>query len=377
MIYLDNAATTKVSSEVRNAMLSCLEYDYGNPGSIHSCGRHASKLVDKYRTSIAGIINALPEQIVFTSGGSEANSLAILGVLQHLREHGKNHIVTSKMEHKSVLNPIMKSGFDVTYIQPDEKGCVSAQDVEDAILDRTGLVSIMCVNNEIGSINDIKAIGDICKLHGVLFHTDCVQAFGHVAIDVSECGVDFMSASAHKIHGPKGVGLLYVRDKSKLDPFILGGSQEFGVRAGTENVPGIVGFGVAAADAVKCIGWNKQRYLQNASELTRRLFREFGETMHMNGSPMEGSHICNLRFDGVDGETLVLALSAEGVMVSAGSACDSYSAEPSHVLKAIGLTDDGARSSIRVSMSGLTSYSDIVKASNAITKCVRELRRSP
>lgn len=377
MIYLDNAATTKVSSEVRNAMLSCLEYDYGNPGSIHSCGRHASKLVDKYRTSIAGIINALPEQVVFTSGGSEANSLAILGVLPYLREHGKNHIITSKMEHKSVLNPIMKSGFDVTYIQPDEKGCISAQDVEDAILDRTGLVSVMCVNNEIGSMNDIKAIGGICKLHGVLFHTDCVQAFGHVTIDVSECEVDFMSASAHKIHGPKGVGLLYARDKSKLDSFILGGSQEFGVRAGTENVPGIVGFGVAAADAVKCIGWNKQRYLQNVSELTRRLFREFGETMHVNGSPMEGSHICNLRFDGVDGETLVLALSAEGVMVSAGSACNSYSAEPSHVLKAIGLTDDEARSSIRVSMSGLTSYSDIVKASNAITKCVRELRRSP
>lgn len=378
MIYLDNAATTKVAREVQEAMFKYMEHDYGNPGSIHSAGRTASRAIQDARVKIGKIINGRPENVIFTSGGSEANSLAILGISSHLEKCGLTHIVTTAVEHKSVLNPLIKLAFDgkfvVTRVLPDKNGNISIDDIKESITSKTGLVSVMGVNNELGNKYDINQIGTFCKEHGILFHTDCVQAFGQIPLNIEQGNIDFLSASAHKIHGPKGTGFLWSRFKGIVDPMILGGSQEFGMRAGTENVPGIVGFGVAAELAAQRMSQEKNEYINKIGELNRRLFSEFGETIHINGMPYEGSKTVNYRFDGVDGETLVLALNSAGVMVSAGSACTAHSAEPSHVLKACGLTNQEARSSIRVSLSNETTMKDVVQASDLIIQNVKMLK---
>ena len=378
MIYLDNAATTKVSQEVRDAMFECMENNYGNPGSIHSAGRDAYKAVWDAKVKLGNIINGEPEHVIFTSGGSEANNLALRGISSHLEQLGLTHIITTAVEHKSVLNPLKQLSFDgrfdVTYIKPDEDGSISLQKIKDSITDKTGVLSVMGVNNETGNLHDLKALGNLCRREQLFFHTDCVQAFCQTPIDVNEFEIDFLTASAHKIHGPKGVGMLWCRFNHMIDPIILGGKQEFGLRAGTENVPGIVGFGVAAELAAKRIESEKNEYTRKINELNRRLFSELGETIHINGTPYEGSKTINYRFDGVDGETLVLALNAAGIMVSAGSACNSHSAEASHVLKAYGLTDRESRSSIRISLSKYTTMEDIIFAADQIIQSVRILR---
>jgi cysteine desulfurase len=378
MIYLDNAATTKVSQEVRDAMFECMENNYGNPGSIHSAGRDAYKAVWDAKVKLGNIINGEPEHVIFTSGGSEANNLALMGISSHLEQLGLTHIITTAVEHKSVLNPLKQLSFDgrfdVTYIKPDEDGSISLQKIKDSITDKTGVLSVMGVNNETGNLHDLKALGNLCRREQLLFHTDCVQAFCQTPIDVDEFEIDFLTASAHKIHGPKGVGMLWCRFNNMIDPIILGGKQEFGLRAGTENVPGIVGFGVAAELAAKIMESEKNEHTRKINELNRRLFSELGETIHINGTPYEGSKTINYRFDGIDGETLVLALNAAGIMVSAGSACNSHSAEASHVLKAYGLTDRESRSSIRISLSKYTTMEDIIFVADQIIQSVRMLR---
>lgn len=378
MIYLDSAATTKVSPEVRDAMLECMENNYGNPGSIHSLGRAAQKTIWDARVKIGNIINGEPVHVVFTSGGSEANNLVLTGMSSHLEQLGLTHIITTAVEHKSVLNPLKQLSFNgrfnVTYIKPEADGSISLQKIKDSITDKTGLLSVMGVNNETGNLQNLKEIGDLCEREKLFFHTDCVQAFCQTPIDVEECHIDFLTASAHKIYGPKGVGMLWCRFNHMIDPIILGGSQEFELRAGTENVHGIAGFGVAAELAAQKIGHEKNENISKINELNRRLFSELGETIHINGTPYEGSKIINYRFDGIDGETLVLALNSVGVVVSAGSACTAHSAEPSHVLKAYGLTDQEARSSIRISLSKYTTMEDIATAADQIINSVKMLK---
>lgn len=374
MIYLDNAATTKVSDEVVKAMLPYMTSMYGNAGSVHSMGRSAHEAIEEARKRVATPINADPSGIIFTSCASEANNMAILGLEAYLKKSGKTHIITSNAEHPSVLEAMKKmsgQGFFVTYLPINSNGCVDPVTLKEAIREDTGLVSIMGVNNELGSLNDLAKIGEICG-KDILFHTDCVQAYGNTDIDVKSFSVDFLSASGHKIHAPKGVGFLYAADPSLLKPLIVGGGQENGLRSGTENVPGIVALGVAAQEA------NLPENREHGDKLVLLIdaLKKCGVSdFYVNVSPHTGSRTVNLRFYGVDGETLVMMLSTKGVMVSAGSACSAHSAVPSHVLKAIGLTDLQAKSSIRVSISRYTRKEELLVAAQMIADCVQVLRR--
>lgn len=375
MIYLDNAATTKVSLEVLEAMLPYMTEDYGNPGSIHAAGLSAAKAVVRAREQCAAAINASPEQIIFTSGGSEANNLAIIGIAEYLKKIGKTHIVTTMVEHPSVLNAtkyLFGHGFEVTYCPVDPLGRLRFGELESLIRPNTGLISVMAVNNEIGNYYDFDAIGALCRDRDILFHSDCVQAFGTRHINVDQINIDFLSVSGHKFHAPKGCGFLFARHKTILQPLIHGGEQEFGLRAGTTNVPSIVGLGVAAERAAGSIG----RSITAGNLLQRALLTEIGELtgVTINGNPKTCGKILNLRFDGVDSETLLLLLSSRGVMVSAGSACSAHSSTPSHVLKAIGLTDDQARNSIRVSFSTDTTVEEVKEAGHIIAESVKVLR---
>lgn len=375
MIYLDNAATTQVSRRVVDAMLPYFTEMYGNAGSIHTMGTTAAKALQKAREQCAKPLNANPDNIIFTSGGSEANTLAIVGLAEHLKSIGKTHIITTKVEHPSVLEAMKRlfyMGFEITYLSPDRRGNIDATDVVNAIRKSTGLVSIMAVNNETGNSYDICRIGARCKKQGILFHTDCVQAYGNMHIDVEAYHIDFLTVSGHKFHAQKGVGFLYAKHKEFLRPVILGGGQEFTLRSGTENVPAIVGMGEAAEAAYEALALqdNSGKRKLFLNELTK----ELGE-VRINGCPYGGSKTINLCFDGVDGETLLLLLNNKGVFVSAGSACSAHSAVPSHVLTAIGLTSDEARSSIRVSFSTHTSNEEICEAARIIADSVKKLQR--
>lgn len=375
MIYLDNAATTGVSPEVLGAMLPYMTEHYGNPGSIHAAGMTAAQAVVHAREQCAAAINASPEQIIFTSGGSEANNLAIIGLAEHLKKTGKTHIITTAVEHPSVLNAtkyLFHHGLEVTYCPVDSSGRIDFGVLEYAIRPNTGLISVMAVNNEIGNYYDIAAIGDLCHDRDILFHSDCVQAFGARSLDVEQNHIDFLSVSGHKFHAPKGCGFLFARHKTLLQPLIHGGGQEFGLRAGTTNVPSIVGLGLAAERAAG----NVSRSFEAGRLLQRNFLTEVGElpSITINGNPKSVSKILNLRIDGVDGETLLLLLSSRGVMVSAGSACSAHSHTPSHVLKALGLTDDQARSSIRVSVSADTTEDEIREASRIMAESIKLLR---
>ena len=386
MIYLDNAATTKIHPEVLSVMDACAEQAFANPGSIHSAGWYAKQLVEEARAQVAKVVRADPQNIIFTSGGSEANALALLGAADHLREAGRTHILISSIEHKSVLNcgkRLTELGFDVEYIPATETGKIDPNIVLSMVRPETGLVSVMKVNNETGVVNEIQRIAEHCHSKGILFHTDCVQAYGKWYINVTETPIDFLSVSAHKLHGPKGVGCLYARDRSILKPLIPGGSQEFGLRAGTENVQGIVGFGKAAEISQR--DWaqegdepepDKTVECRGVYDLLTHVRLKLKDICHVNGAPPLFGLICSLRFDGVSGESLVLLLSSKGVMVSAGSACTSNSNKPSHVLKAMGLTDEEARSSIRISVAeGLTAR-QTDEAAEAIVSSVLELRKA-
>lgn len=384
MIYLDNAATTKVAPEVLEAMMPYLTDEYGNAGSTYKFGRNAMAAIQKARAQVANLFNCSSDNVIFTSGGSESNNMVFQGLRHKLMEAGKKHLVVSAIEHDSVLKAaemLTKDGFYITYVAPDKDGYIRPRVVSEAITEETGLVSVMYVNNEIGTVNDIKELGTICRQKNVLFHTDCVQAAGQYAIDVNECCIDFASISSHKIHGAKGIGALYVRNPD-IQPLICGGSeQEHGLRGGTENVSGIVGFGKAAeltlehlcVDMIEASVLKQQFYMR-----LHDTFKEAGgdiDTIHVNGHPIvEPGKILNIRIDGVDAETLLLMLDARDICISAGSACRSHEANPSHVLKAMGLTDDESRSSIRISFSRYNTEDEVFEAAEKIALCARALQ---
>lgn len=383
MIYLDNAATTQVAPEVLDAMMPYLTSEYGNAGTLYSFGRSAADAIQKARAQVATLFGCTPDHVLFTSGGSESNNTVFKGLRHKLTEQGKKHLVISATEHDSVLKAaesLTKDGFYITYIKPGSDGCISTKAVEAAIHEDTGLVSVMFVNNETGVVNDINEIGRICRQHEVMFHTDCVQAAGQYELSVHKNDVDFASVSSHKIHGPKGVGALYVREKDFL-PLVCGGAeQEFGLRGGTENVPGIVGFGTATNIAVEnmhddliSVSMLKQRFYMALLENFSRLDLPT-DCIHVNGHPViEPGKTLNLRFDCVDAQTLLLMLDASGVCVSAGSACRSHEAEPSHVLMAMGLTADEARGSIRISFSKYNTADEVESAAKSVASCVYSL----
>jgi len=376
LIYLDNAATTPLADAVRQAMEPYFGAFYGNPSSVHRAGREARAAVERAREQTARAIGADPSEILFTSGGTEADNTAIIGTALAHREQGR-HIVTTSIEHHAVLHTcqfLQTLGFDVTYVAPQADGRIRVQDVVDALRDDTILVSVMMVNNETGAIQPIAEIGRVTRERGIKFHTDAVQAAGLLELDVAQLGVDLLSLSGHKLHGPKGVGALYVHKKARITPFQHGGSQERDRRAGTENLPGIVGFGTAIAAAVA----QREQKLAHIAELRdvmmTTLAREL-DNLHVN-SPVDGlPAILNVTFAGVAGEALLMNLDMQGIAASAGSACTAGSIQPSHVLLAMGLAPEQVKSAIRFSFSGHNTREEVEAAAQKTVAIVQRLRR--
>ena len=375
-IYLDNAATTAVSPAVVEAMLPCFTQVYGNASSVHSHGREAKRAVENARRQVARALNAaIPQEIYFTAGGSESDNWAIKGAAL---ARGSGHIITTAIEHHAVLHTcewLEKRGFSVTYLPVDEYGRVTAAQVEAALRADTLLVSVMAANNEVGTLEPIGEIGALCRARGVLFHTDAVQAVGAIPLDVQDMNIDLLSLSGHKLHGPKGVGALYIRKGVKIDSLIHGGAQERGFRAGTENVPGIVGLGKAIEIAHASLADNAARMTALRDKLIARLMDRIPGT-RLNGHPTErlpGN--INLSFDGVEGEALLLRLDLAGVAGSSGSACTSGTLDPSHVLMALGLTEAAAHGSLRLSLGTDTTAEDIAAVADILPPIVADLRR--
>lgn len=384
MIYLDNAATTPLDPEVYSAMLPYLSWgqdNFGNPGSLHCLGRKAREAVENARVQVAEFIGSEPEQIIFTSGGSEGNSLVFFGLADYLEKQNKKSLFVSAIEHDSVLKAAralnIKRGFHVHEVQPIlGSGCVAPEDFWPVDGARDGLVSVMYSNNETGAVNPVREITSICRENGVLFHTDCVQAAGFYPINVQKIGCDFLTLSAHKIHGPKGVGAVFAKDPSLLTPMIYGGSnQEFGIRGGTENVAGIVGFGKACEIAGLNLEKDHLHIEQAAMAFLFSLSQRIGYCCRKNGvSDIVGNKTVSICFDGVDAETLLLMLDSYGIYASAGSACNSKEVVPSHVLLAMGLSEEEAKSTVRFSFSKMTSLSDAADAAQTVANCVETLR---
>ena len=352
MIYADNAATTKMSDAAVNTMTKVIRETWGNPSSLYVTGQRAKEVLEEARAEVAAAIGAEAREIVFTSGGSEADNQAIRSAAELGKRKGKTHIISTAIEHHAVLHTLKRleaEGFSVTLLPVHENGIVEASEVEAAITDDTCLVTIMFANNEIGSIQPIREIGALCRAKGVLFHTDAVQAVGHVPVDVVLDNIDFLSASAHKFHGPKGVGFLYARKGIKLTNLIEGGAQERGRRAGTENVPGIAAMATALTEAVSHIAENTTRL----TAVRDRLIAGLSEIPHaaLNGDANRRlpSNV-NFCFEGIEGESLLLLLDDRGIAASSGSACTSGSLDPSHVLLAIGRVHDVAHGSLRLSI---------------------------
>lgn len=355
-VYFDNAATTPLDERVLETMLPFMKNDFGNANSTHHLGQKAKVSVEDAREFVASVIGAEPSEIIFTSGGTESDNAAIKGVLALAGD--KNEIVSSELEHHAVLDPVEMSkmnGFKNLFAKPIQCGTITADSVKEQISDKTGLVSIMHVNNEIGCINHIKEIAEVCKEHQIPFHTDAVQSLGKIPVNVKDLGIDLMSGSGHKIYGPKGIGIMYVKNGSRWMPWMTGGSQERRRRGGTLNVPGIVGFAKALELAVKEMDDNTKHYKNLRSLLLSKMDEELDVKYTINGNPETGvSHILNLSFSNskgefIDGEMLLLNLDIDGICVSNGSACTSGAVEPSHVLAGIGLNDNIAKSSIRLS----------------------------
>ncbi|MBI2546173.1 cysteine desulfurase [Candidatus Woesearchaeota archaeon] len=371
-VYLDNAATTMTDPVVVKAMLPYLTISYGNPSSPHELGKEAQDAIENARKIIAAKINAKPEEIIFTGSATEADNLAVKGIAYANKSKGR-HIITSKIEHKAILESckaLEAEGFSVTYLGVSREGLVNPQDVKKAIRKDTILVSIMHANNEIGTVQDIAAIGKLCKSAGIYFHTDAAQSFTKIPIDVRAINIDALTLSAHKIHGPKGIGALYIKQGTKTHPIIHGGSQESAMRAGTEHVANIVGF-AAAANASSQQDIRKMAMLRDY--FTRELLRLPKVTI--NGSKIR--RLCNninAAFHGIDAETMLNHLNSRGIFASSGSACTASELEPSHVLKAIGLSDEAANSSIRFSLSKFTTKHDIDYAIALIREIVSSLR---
>ena len=352
MIYADNAATTKMSRSAIDAMISCMEEQYGNPSSLYVLGQQAKELLEKARADIASVIGADPSEITFTSGGSEADNQAILSAAMIGKKKGKTHIISSAFEHHAVLHTLeklKKEGFEVTLLDVHEDGLIRPKELEEAIRDDTCLVTIMYANNEIGTIQPIDELGTICRDRGVLFHTDAVQAVGHIPIDVKRQKIDMLSSSAHKFHGPKGIGFLYARKGVRLTSLIEGGAQENGKRAGTENVPEVVAMAAALKESAG-------KMEENAARLTVQRDRLIEGLSQIPHSALNGDAVkrlpgnVNFCFEGIEGESLLLLLDDRGICASSGSACTSGSLDPSHVLLAIGRVHDVAHGSLRLSI---------------------------
>ncbi|MGN0167394.1 MAG: cysteine desulfurase NifS [Acetatifactor sp.] len=376
MIYLDNAATTKTSPEVVQAMLPYFTENYGNPSTIYSLGSSSKKAVNEARRTIAGGIGAKQEEIYFTAGGSEADNWALKATAEAYESKGK-HIITTKIEHHAILHTceyLEKRGFEVTYLKVDKDGLVDLEELKSAIRPDTILISVMFANNEIGTIEPIKEIGAIAKERGVLFHTDAVQAFGQVPINVDEMNIDMLSASGHKLNGPKGIGFLYIRSGLKLRSFIHGGGQERSRRAGTENVPGIVGLGAAAERAFRIMEEKTKKELELRDYLISRIEKEI-PYCRLNGHRtrrLPGN--VNFSFLYIEGESMLIMLDMKGICASSGSACTSGSLDPSHVLLAIGLKHEEAHGSLRMTLSEENTKEEIDIVVDNLKRIVAKLR---
>ena len=375
-VYADHAATTPVHEAARKAMLHCLEEDYGNPSSLHSVGQRAREILDQARADVAQCLNADPAEITFTGGGSEADNQALLtGALLGAKK-GKKHLITTAFEHHAVLHTMKaleKQGFTVTYLDVHSDGVVRLSDVASAITDDTALVSVMMVNNEIGTIQPIQEIAKLCQEKGVLFHTDAVQAVGHIPVDVKALGVDMLSLAAHKFHGPKGVGALYCRKGIRPEILIQGGAQERGRRGGTENMPGIVGMAAALKEAVS----NLPADMEKVTALREKLIAGLSKIPHscLNGHrELRCPGTVNFCFEGIEGESLLLWLDAKGVAASSGSACTSGSLDPSHVLLALGLPHEIAHGSLRLSLSADNTEEEVAHILKVVPEVVEYLR---
>ncbi len=376
-VYLDNAATTMVRQEVVDAMIPAFTTYYGNPSSLHQYAREAGKLADEARAKVAVAIGAKPDEIVFTGGGSESDNMVLRGAAAAKRRKGK-HIITSAVEHHAVLYTLkaMESEgiADLTVLPVDEYGMVTAEQVKDAIRDDTVLVSIMFANNEVGTIMPIKDIGEVCREKGVWFHTDAVQAAGHVPIDVEKMKIDMLSMSAHKFHGPKGIGALYIRKGIRIPSLIIGGGQEKKRRAGTENVPGMVGMGVAIEMAAQRMAENASRIGALRDKLIAGIPASIPD-VKLNGHPslrLPNNVNFSIRF--IEGESILLMLDLNGVAASSGSACTSGSLDPSHVLLAMGLTHEVAHGSLRLTLSEFSTEEEVDYVLDVLPKIVRRLR---
>ena len=376
LIYLDNAATTQTDPQVVEAMLPFFTENYGNPAAIYSFAGTSKAAVEQAREILAKNIHAMTREIYFTGVGSESDNWALKAVAEAYREKGR-HLITTKIEHHAILHTcewLEKHGYEVTYLDVDEHGLVKPEELEMAIRPDTILISVMAANNEIGTIEPLKEIGAIAGAHGVLFHTDAVQAFGHIPIDVNEMNIDLLSASGHKLNGPKGIGLLYVRKTVKLMSFIHGGAQERGRRAGTLNVPGIVGFGKAAELAFSQMESRMAYESGLRDHLIRRVLEEIPGSRLNGDSERRLPNNANLSFQGIDGNSLLILLDQNGVCGSAGSACASGSLDPSHVLLSIGVTKEDARGALRLTVSHQTSMEEIDQTVEILKNVVERLR---
>ncbi len=375
-IYVDNAATSKMSRTAIDAMLPYMEEIYGNPSSLHSIGLEAAEALQNARQTVADCLNCLPREIYFTSGGSEADNQAIISAANIGKRLGKRHIISSAFEHHAVLHTLNKlenEGFEVELLPVGSTGTITAQQVKDAIRCDTCLVTIMYANNEIGSIMPIKEIGAVCHEQGVIFHTDAVQAAGHEKIDVQDQNIDMLSLSAHKFHGPKGIGALYAKKGTMLTNIIEGGAQERGKRAGTENIPAIVGMAAALKEACEHIDENKKK----VSALRDKLIDGLAKIPHsaLNGDPVNRlAGNVSFCFEGIEGESLLLLLDAKGICASSGSACTSGSLDPSHVLLAIGRPHEVAHGSLRLSLCEWNTEEEMDKIIEEVPKVVEYLR---
>ena len=351
-IYVDNAATTKMSDKAIEAMVPYMKEIYGNPSSLHTIGLNAKAAIDDARTRVAKCIGCKPEEITFTSGGSEADNQALVSAAYIGKKKGKNHIISTMIEHHAILHTLDRlkaEGFEITLLRPSETGMITPEQVRDAITDKTCIVSVMYANNEIGTVMPIKEIGAVCKEKGVIFHTDAVQAVGHLPINVVDENIDMLSCSAHKFHGPKGIGMLYSKKGIRLTNIINGGGQEKGKRAGTENIPAIMGMAAAMEEAVENMEENNKKMIK----VRDRLIEGISEIPHsvLNGEREQrlpgNVHFC---FEGIEGESLLLLLDDKGIYTSSGSACASGDLDPSHVLMGIGRPHEIAHGSVRISL---------------------------
>jgi len=374
LIYLDNAASTQIHEDVLNSMLPFLKEQYGNPSSIHRYGRLTRKAIHKARKQIASLINADPAEILITSGGTESNNTALMGISS---QFPSSQIITSSIEHDAILEPCKKlnsNGFHVDYLPVDNFGMVNTSDLQNIISEKTSLVSVMFGNNEVGTIQPIAKIAKICHENKIIFHTDAVQAVGKLPVDVKELGVDLLSISSHKLHGPKGIGALYIKDGVKIDPIILGGGQEFRLRSGTENVASIVGFGQACEIAQKNLFRNISFIKKLQTLLIKKVLDQIPETTFNGHSESRLSNNTHFTFLGVNGEDLIIKLDEYGIAASTGSACSVNTQKASHVLESMGFSLEQITGSLRLTIGIFNTENEINETVNILKKIVEELR---